>query len=53
MQAPRRDCCRILPSKNGTMLYIWVDNCRVDEVTELRTDDDEEDDETESGHASV
>ncbi|XP_061356717.1 uncharacterized protein LOC133301118 [Gastrolobium bilobum] len=34
-KSPRRDCCRILPSRKSTTLYLWVGNCREGEVTEL------------------
>ncbi|KAI9193947.1 hypothetical protein LWI28_001615 [Acer negundo] len=34
-KSPRRDCCRVLPSKNSSMMYIWVDNCVGDEKSEL------------------
>ncbi|KAL3530662.1 hypothetical protein ACH5RR_009984 [Cinchona calisaya] len=34
-ESPRRDCCRILPSKRSTNIYIWVGKCRTGEVNEL------------------
>ncbi|KAK6142081.1 hypothetical protein DH2020_012183 [Rehmannia glutinosa] len=26
--APRRDCCRVLPSRRESVMYLWVGNCR-------------------------
>jgi len=37
LQAPRKDCCRVLPSrkeKEGIM-YLWVGHCGEDEVIEV------------------
>ncbi|KAF8039868.1 hypothetical protein BT93_B2165 [Corymbia citriodora subsp. variegata] len=31
-KSPRRDCCRILPSRKSSVLYIWVGNCRNGEI---------------------
>ncbi|XP_016496692.1 uncharacterized protein LOC107815598 [Nicotiana tabacum] len=33
-KAPRRDCCKVLPSNNSN-LYIWVDNCGKGETSEM------------------
>ncbi|KAL3750753.1 hypothetical protein ACJRO7_011797 [Eucalyptus globulus] len=32
-KSPRRDCCRILPSRKSSILYIWVGNCRNGEIS--------------------
>ncbi|XP_027343388.1 uncharacterized protein LOC113855958 [Abrus precatorius] len=34
-KSPRRDCCRVLPTRKSATLFIWVGNCREGEVTEL------------------
>ncbi|XP_019436243.1 PREDICTED: uncharacterized protein LOC109342734 isoform X2 [Lupinus angustifolius] len=35
-RSPRRDCCRIVPSrKSGSTMYLMVSNCRDGEVTEF------------------
>ncbi|KAK7324966.1 hypothetical protein VNO77_28960 [Canavalia gladiata] len=34
-KSPRRECCRILPTRKGSTMYIWMGNCREGEVTEL------------------
>ncbi|MED6180060.1 hypothetical protein PIB30_006875 [Stylosanthes scabra] len=34
-KSPRRDCCRVLPSRKASTMYIWVGNCRDGEVTEM------------------
>ncbi|KAI4322198.1 hypothetical protein L6164_021915 [Bauhinia variegata] len=34
-KSPRRDCCRVLPSRKSSTLYLWVGNCRDGEVSEL------------------
>nr|XP_043621480.1 uncharacterized protein LOC122593175 [Erigeron canadensis] len=34
-KAPRKDCCRVLPANKKGILYLWVGNCRVNEVIEL------------------
>ncbi|CAK9137656.1 unnamed protein product [Ilex paraguariensis] len=34
-KSPRRDCCRVLPSRQNSTLYIWVGNCREGEISEL------------------
>ncbi|KAL6195687.1 hypothetical protein ACLB2K_031305 [Fragaria x ananassa] len=34
-KSPRRDCCRILPSKKNSTMFLWVDNCREGEMSEL------------------
>ncbi|KAK7261416.1 hypothetical protein RIF29_27726 [Crotalaria pallida] len=34
-RSPRRDCCRVLKSRKGSTLYLWVGNYRDGEVTEL------------------
>ncbi|CAL0324228.1 unnamed protein product [Lupinus luteus] len=35
-RSPRRDCCRIIPSrKSSSTMYLMVSNCRDGEVTEL------------------
>ncbi|XP_073311851.1 uncharacterized protein [Primulina huaijiensis] len=34
-RSPRRDCCRVLPSRKNSVLYLWVDNCRQGEIIEL------------------
>ncbi|CDP08959.1 unnamed protein product [Coffea canephora] len=34
-KSPRRDCCRVLPSKRSTNMYIWVGKCRMGEVSEM------------------
>ncbi|GFP94857.1 hypothetical protein PHJA_001630100 [Phtheirospermum japonicum] len=34
-RAPRRDCCRVLPSSRDTVMYLWVGNCRAGEISEL------------------
>nr|KAJ0206344.1 hypothetical protein LSAT_V11C500289670 [Lactuca sativa] len=33
-KAPRKDCCRILPSKKKETMYLWVDGCRTGELVE-------------------
>lgn len=35
LQSPRRDCCRVQPTRKGKTMYIWVGNCREGEVSEL------------------
>ncbi|KAI3411354.1 uncharacterized protein J3R85_018062, partial [Psidium guajava] len=32
-KSPRRDCCRILPSRKSSVLYIWVGTCRNGEIS--------------------
>nr|GME20166.1 uncharacterized protein LOC109163262 [Ipomoea batatas] len=35
-RSPRRDCCRVLPSRqNARNLYLWVGSCREGEVSEF------------------
>ncbi|PIN00711.1 Galactosyltransferase [Handroanthus impetiginosus] len=34
-RSPRRDCCRVLPSRRDSIMYLWVDNCRQGEISEL------------------
>ncbi|GMP49524.1 hypothetical protein CsSME_00016471 [Camellia sinensis var. sinensis] len=34
-KSPRKDCCRVLRSSKKAQMYIWVGNCREDEVVEL------------------
>ncbi|KAL0703563.1 hypothetical protein Bca4012_069988 [Brassica carinata] len=34
-KSPRRDCCRVLPSRRNTTMYIWVGNCGDGEISEL------------------
>ncbi|XP_059626983.1 uncharacterized protein LOC132269747 [Cornus florida] len=34
-KSPRRDCCRVLPSRKKTTMSIWVGNCRKGEISEL------------------
>ncbi|KAL3850735.1 hypothetical protein ACJIZ3_012617 [Penstemon smallii] len=34
-KSPRRDCCRVLPSRKKSVMYLWVDNCRRGEIGEL------------------
>ncbi|CAF1924174.1 unnamed protein product [Brassica napus] len=34
-KSPRRDCCRVLPSRRNTTMYIWVGNCADGEISEL------------------
>ncbi|MFS7934397.1 hypothetical protein Hanom_Chr05g00391131 [Helianthus anomalus] len=34
-KAPRKDCCRVLPANKTGVLYMWVGNCRTNEVIEL------------------
>ncbi|XP_024965294.1 uncharacterized protein LOC112505641 [Cynara cardunculus var. scolymus] len=34
-KAPRKDCCRVLPARKKGILYLWVGNCRKNEVIEL------------------
>ncbi|KAG8371390.1 hypothetical protein BUALT_Bualt13G0082800 [Buddleja alternifolia] len=34
-RSPRRDCCRVLPSRKESVLYLWVGNCRQGEISEL------------------
>ncbi|KAH6822076.1 fringe-like protein [Perilla frutescens var. hirtella] len=34
-RSPRRDCCRVLPSRRDSVMYLWVGNCRSGEITEL------------------
>ncbi|KAF5954281.1 hypothetical protein HYC85_007137 [Camellia sinensis] len=34
-RSPRKDCCRVLRSSKKAQMYIWVGNCREDEVVEL------------------
>ncbi|KAL8496785.1 hypothetical protein ACS0TY_020458 [Phlomoides rotata] len=29
-RSPRRDCCRVLPSRRPTVMYLWVGNCRTE-----------------------
>ncbi|XP_052187060.1 uncharacterized protein LOC127797902 [Diospyros lotus] len=35
LRTPRRDCCRVLPSRKRSQMYIWVGNCREGEISEL------------------
>ncbi|QHO30915.1 Transferring glycosyl group transferase [Arachis hypogaea] len=35
-KSPRRDCCKVLPSRKPSTLYIWVANCREGEVIEMQ-----------------
>ncbi|XP_010475561.1 PREDICTED: uncharacterized protein LOC104754961 [Camelina sativa] len=34
-KSPRRDCCRVLPSRRNKTMYIWVGNCADGEISEL------------------
>ncbi|XP_010521803.1 PREDICTED: uncharacterized protein LOC104800631 isoform X2 [Tarenaya hassleriana] len=34
-KSPRRDCCRVMPSRRNSTMYIWVGNCRDGEISEL------------------
>ncbi|KAF7823508.1 transferring glycosyl group transferase [Senna tora] len=34
-KSPRRDCCRVLPSRRRSTMFIWVGNCREGEVSEI------------------
>ncbi|PKI55897.1 hypothetical protein CRG98_023713 [Punica granatum] len=34
-KSPRRDCCRVLPSRKNSVMYISLGNCRAGEVAEL------------------
>ncbi|XP_057449088.1 uncharacterized protein LOC130740472 [Lotus japonicus] len=34
-RSPRRDCCRVQPSRKSSTMYIWVGNCREGEVSDL------------------
>ncbi|KAF9595193.1 hypothetical protein IFM89_037779 [Coptis chinensis] len=34
-RSPRRDCCRVLPSKKSSTMYLSVGNCRDGEISEL------------------
>ncbi|KAJ7947744.1 Beta-1,3-N-acetylglucosaminyltransferase lunatic fringe like [Quillaja saponaria] len=34
-KSPRRDCCRVLPSRKSSNMYLWVGNCRNGEINEL------------------
>ncbi|CAN8295082.1 unnamed protein product [Cochlearia groenlandica] len=34
-KSPRRDCCRVLPSRRNSTMYIWVGNCADGEISEL------------------
>ncbi|KAM5583892.1 hypothetical protein ABKV19_003660 [Rosa sericea] len=34
-KSPRRDCCRMLPSNKKSTMFLWVDNCREGEISEL------------------
>ncbi|KAK7380373.1 hypothetical protein VNO78_32883 [Psophocarpus tetragonolobus] len=34
-RSPRRDCCRVLPSRKKSTMYISVSNCQKGEVSEL------------------
>ncbi|GKV01090.1 hypothetical protein SLEP1_g13679 [Rubroshorea leprosula] len=34
-KSPRRDCCRVLPSKKTSSMYLWVGNCQEGEISEL------------------
>ncbi|KAG7596218.1 unnamed protein product [Arabidopsis thaliana] len=34
-KSPRRDCCRVLPSRRNQTMYIWVGNCADGEISEL------------------
>ncbi|KAI9081919.1 hypothetical protein K1719_036181 [Acacia pycnantha] len=34
-KSPRRDCCRVLPARKGSTMYLWVGNCRDGEISEL------------------
>ncbi|RVW65845.1 hypothetical protein CK203_007225 [Vitis vinifera] len=31
--SPRRDCCRVLPSRRSSSMYLWVGNCRESEIS--------------------
>ncbi|XP_047961573.1 uncharacterized protein LOC125206349 [Salvia hispanica] len=35
LRSPRRDCCRVLPSRRVSVMYLWVGNCRSGEINEL------------------
>jgi len=35
VQSPRRDCCRVVPTRKRSVLYIRVGNCHLGEVSEL------------------
>ncbi|KAL6341590.1 hypothetical protein AAG906_032710 [Vitis piasezkii] len=32
-RSPRRDCCRVLPSRRSSSMYLWVGNCRESEIS--------------------
>ncbi|KAI4383828.1 hypothetical protein MLD38_009625 [Melastoma candidum] len=32
-KSPRRDCCRILPSRKSSAMYIWVGQCQAGEIS--------------------
>ncbi|KAL5716882.1 hypothetical protein ACHQM5_009992 [Ranunculus cassubicifolius] len=34
-KSPRRDCCRVLPSRKSSTMYLSVGNCRDGEISEL------------------
>lgn len=35
LQSPRRDCCRVMPSKRKSQMQIWVGRCREGEISEV------------------
>ncbi|XP_076909553.1 uncharacterized protein LOC143566857 [Bidens hawaiensis] len=35
LRAPRKDCCRVLPSRKEGVMYIWVGHCGENEVIEV------------------
>ncbi|MFS7964870.1 hypothetical protein Hanom_Chr08g00755471 [Helianthus anomalus] len=34
-KAPRKDCCRVLPSRKEGVMYLWVGHCGENEVIEV------------------
>lgn len=34
-RSPRRDCCRLMPSKSKSQMQIWVGHCREGEISEV------------------
>lgn len=35
LRSPRRDCCRIMPSRTKSQMYLSVGSCREDEISEV------------------
>ncbi|KAM0044776.1 putative N-acetylgalactosaminide beta-1,3-galactosyltransferase [Helianthus debilis subsp. tardiflorus] len=35
LRAPRKDCCRVLPSRKEGVMYLWVGHCGENEVIEV------------------